>query len=230
MMPHRRSCDSIACSSSRARFSPASPLFGLFVRSLSTRRSAASTRSCARSRSARVYWRGSGRMRFFRRDGRAPLRRIASRLTSVEFFVTSSSSHAPGSRRRVADDNRYTHELRFDRCLASEYRRVSAALHVRSCAGFRTPPARARGGTRHCRHPKTCTKRGHDWSATHPGFGHETCRPAEPSSEVQSPAIMTFADFQTRLHRAQLLLYALRSNYCGGGRAHDCHDDECHPA
>jgi hypothetical protein len=100
MMPRRRSCDSMACSSSRARFSPASPLLGLFVRSLSTRRSAASTRSCARSRSARVYWRGSGRMRFFRRDGRAPYpRRIASRLTSVEFFVTSSSSHAPGSRR-----------------------------------------------------------------------------------------------------------------------------------
>ena len=35
-------------------------------------------------------------MRFFRRDGRAPYpRRIASRLTSVDFFVTSSSSHAP---------------------------------------------------------------------------------------------------------------------------------------
>ena len=56
--------------------------------------------AAARSRSARVYWRGSGRMRLFRRDGRAPYpRRIASRLTSVEFFVTSSSSHAPGSRR-----------------------------------------------------------------------------------------------------------------------------------
>jgi hypothetical protein len=33
-----RSCDSMAYSSSRARSNPATPLLGLFVRSLSTRR------------------------------------------------------------------------------------------------------------------------------------------------------------------------------------------------
>src|SRR5215216_3505773 len=52
--------------SSCARSRPARPRVGLFVRSLSIRRSAAATRSRARSKSARVYCRGFGRMRFLR--------------------------------------------------------------------------------------------------------------------------------------------------------------------
>ena len=51
---------------------PARPLSGLLLRSLSIRRSAAATRSRARSRSATVYCRGSGRVRFLARSLRRP--------------------------------------------------------------------------------------------------------------------------------------------------------------
>ena len=64
--PRKRSCDSMTDSSSCARSSPARPRLGLFVRSLSIRRSAAATRSRARSKSAMVYCRGFGRVRFLR--------------------------------------------------------------------------------------------------------------------------------------------------------------------
>jgi len=102
------SCDSISDNSSRARSRPALPVLGLFERSLSTRRSAASTRSRARSRSTRVYWRSFGRVRFFRGDTRAPnARRMAFRLTPVEFFVMSLSLHAPRSRQRVAQHKHF---------------------------------------------------------------------------------------------------------------------------
>ena len=70
--------NSMTCSSSCARSNPARPLLGLFVRSLSIRRSAASTRSRARSRSATVYWRGSGRVRFLRGPFDALLARMAA--------------------------------------------------------------------------------------------------------------------------------------------------------
>jgi hypothetical protein len=62
----KRSCDIMTDSSSCARSSPARPQLGLFVRSLSIRRSAAATRSHARSQSAMVYCRGFGRVRFLR--------------------------------------------------------------------------------------------------------------------------------------------------------------------
>src|SRR5262249_40210564 len=65
--PRRRSCDSMTCSSSCARSNPARPLLGLLLWSLSIRRSAAATRSRARSKSATVYCRGPGRVRFPRR-------------------------------------------------------------------------------------------------------------------------------------------------------------------
>ena len=62
--PRERSCNSMKDSSSCARFNPARPLLELLIRSLSIRRSAAATRSRARSKSTTVYCRGSGRMRF----------------------------------------------------------------------------------------------------------------------------------------------------------------------
>ena len=96
--PRTRSCDSTSDNSSCARSSPALPLLGLFERSLSTRRSAASTRSRARSKSTKVYWRGLGGVRFFRGDARG---RRPFRLTPVDFFIMSP--HAPRSRRRVAE-------------------------------------------------------------------------------------------------------------------------------
>ena len=49
-------------SSSCARFNPARPLLELHMGSLSIWRSAAATRSRARSKSATVYCRGSGRV------------------------------------------------------------------------------------------------------------------------------------------------------------------------
>jgi hypothetical protein len=61
--PRKRSCDSMTDSSSCARFNPARPRLGLPLQSFSIRRSAAATRSRARSKSA--YCRGSGRVRFF---------------------------------------------------------------------------------------------------------------------------------------------------------------------
>ena len=62
--PRKRSCDSMMCSSCCARSNPARALLGLLVWSLSIRRSAAATRSRARSRLATVYCRGCGRVRF----------------------------------------------------------------------------------------------------------------------------------------------------------------------
>ena len=97
-MPRRRRSDSMAYRSNRARSSPVCALLGLLVRSFSTRRYAASTRSRARPRSTRLYCRGSGRVRFFRGDGRPPNARwISPRLTPFNFFVTSPSLRASGS-------------------------------------------------------------------------------------------------------------------------------------
>jgi hypothetical protein len=62
--PRKRSCDSMMCSSNCARSNPARPLLGLLVWSFSIRRSAASTRSRARSNSATVYCRDCGGVRF----------------------------------------------------------------------------------------------------------------------------------------------------------------------
>ena len=62
MMPRRRSSDSMVYKLSCARSRPARALSGLLVWSLPTRRCAASTRSRARSRSTKVYWRGFGRV------------------------------------------------------------------------------------------------------------------------------------------------------------------------
>ena len=81
--PGKRSCDSMMCSSSCARSSPARPRLGLFVRSLSIRRSAASTRSRARSRSATVYCRGSGRVRFLR----GPFDALRSTMAALSCFA-----------------------------------------------------------------------------------------------------------------------------------------------
>jgi hypothetical protein len=53
-------------SSRCALFNPARPLLELLMGSLSIRRFAAATRSRARSKSAMVYCRGSGRVRFLR--------------------------------------------------------------------------------------------------------------------------------------------------------------------
>src|ERR1700730_18667883 len=65
-------------SSSCARSNPARPLLGLLVWSLAIRRFAASARSCARSKSATVYCRGSGRVRFLRGPFDALLARMAA--------------------------------------------------------------------------------------------------------------------------------------------------------
>jgi hypothetical protein len=75
--PRERSCDSMTDSSSCALFNPARPLLELLIGSLSIRRSAAATRSRARSKSAMVYCRGSGRMRFFRGRFAALLERMS---------------------------------------------------------------------------------------------------------------------------------------------------------
>jgi hypothetical protein len=69
-------------SSSCARFNPARPLFGLLLRSLAIRRSAAATRSRARSRSARVHRRGSGRTRFLR----GPFATLLARMAALSCF------------------------------------------------------------------------------------------------------------------------------------------------
>ncbi len=89
--PRKRNCDSMTDSSSCARSNPALPLLGFFLRSLSIRRSAAATRSRARSRSATVYCRGSGRVRFLRgrfaatpgEDGRLELLPNRHRATPI---------------------------------------------------------------------------------------------------------------------------------------------------
>jgi hypothetical protein len=76
--PRKRSCDSMTDSSSCARFNPARPRLGLPLRSFSVRRSAAATRSHARSKSTTVYCRGSGRVRFFR----GPLAVLRTRIAA----------------------------------------------------------------------------------------------------------------------------------------------------
>ena len=73
-----RNCDSMMCSANCARSNPARPQLGLFVRSFSIRRSAAATRSRARSRSAMVYRRGSDGVRFRRGPGDALLAGIGA--------------------------------------------------------------------------------------------------------------------------------------------------------
>jgi hypothetical protein len=64
--PRARSCDSMTDSSNCALFNSARPLLELLMGSLSIRRSAAASRSRARSKSATVYCRGSRRVRFLR--------------------------------------------------------------------------------------------------------------------------------------------------------------------
>jgi hypothetical protein len=76
--PRKRNCNSMMCNWPRARSNPARPPLGLLVWSLSIRRSAASTRSRARSKSAMVYCRGSGRVRFLRGPFDALLVRMAA--------------------------------------------------------------------------------------------------------------------------------------------------------
>jgi hypothetical protein len=73
------------CSSSCARSNPARPLLGLLVWSLSIRRSAAATRFRARSRSATVYCRGPGRVRF----PRDPFDALLARMAAVSFFAAA---------------------------------------------------------------------------------------------------------------------------------------------
>ena len=68
----------MTASSSYARSNPACPLLGLLLRSLSIWRSAAATRSRARSRSATVYCRGFGRVGFLRGPCAALLARMAA--------------------------------------------------------------------------------------------------------------------------------------------------------
>ena len=81
--PRKRNCDSMMCTSSCARFNPARPLSGLLVCSLSIRRSAASTRSRARSKSATVYCRGPGRVRF----PRGPFDALLMRMAALSLFA-----------------------------------------------------------------------------------------------------------------------------------------------
>jgi hypothetical protein len=80
--PRKRSRDSMTDSPSCARSNPARPLLGLLLRSLSIRRNAAATRSRARSRSATVYCRGSGRVRFLR----GPFADLLARMAALSCF------------------------------------------------------------------------------------------------------------------------------------------------
>ena len=75
------SLNSMTCSLSCARSKPA---LELFVRSLSIRRSAASTRSRARFRSASVYCLGSGRVRFLR-----PFDALLARKAALSRFAVA---------------------------------------------------------------------------------------------------------------------------------------------
>ena len=76
-------CNSMMRKSTCARSNPAPPLLGLLVWSLSIRRSAASTRSRARSKSAMVYCRGSGRARF----PRGPFDALLMRMAALSLFA-----------------------------------------------------------------------------------------------------------------------------------------------
>jgi hypothetical protein len=64
---------------------PCSPAAAQLVWSLSIRRSAAATRSRARSKSATVYCRGPGRVRFLR----DPFDALLARMTAVSFFAAA---------------------------------------------------------------------------------------------------------------------------------------------
>jgi len=90
--PRERSCDSMTDSSSCAVFNPARPLLELLMGSLSIRRFAAATRSRARSKSATVYCRGSGRVRFLRGRFAALLPRMSC------FPVATCRSDCPANR------------------------------------------------------------------------------------------------------------------------------------
>ena len=81
--PRKRNCNSMMRNSTCARSNPAPPLLGLLVWSLSIRRSAASTRSRARSKSAMVYCRGSGRVRF----PRGPFDALLMRMAALSLFA-----------------------------------------------------------------------------------------------------------------------------------------------
>src|SRR5262249_39140701 len=81
--PRKRNCDSMMCSSSCARSNPARPLLGLLLWSLSIRRSAAATRSRARSKSATVYCRGPGRVRF----PRCPFDALRATMAALSCFA-----------------------------------------------------------------------------------------------------------------------------------------------
>src|SRR6266478_3908549 len=104
--PRKRSCDSMTDSSSCARSSPTRPRLGLFVRSLSIRRSAAATRSRARSKSATVYCRGFGRVRFLRGPFAALLARMAAlscfpvAIGATPIFPANPANQTYSSRRR----------------------------------------------------------------------------------------------------------------------------------
>jgi hypothetical protein len=79
-----------------ARSNPVRSLLGLLLRSLSIRRSAAATRSRARSRSATVYCRGSGRVRFLR----GPFAALLARMAALSCFPVAivHSDYPSGSR------------------------------------------------------------------------------------------------------------------------------------
>ena len=92
--PRNRSCDSMMWSASCARFKPGRPLLEWPVYSLAIRRSAARTRSRARSKSVMLYCRGSGRVRF----PRGPFAGLLARTTALSCFaVATGLLHFPTS-------------------------------------------------------------------------------------------------------------------------------------
>src|SRR5262249_4513044 len=100
----KRSCGSMSSSSICARSNPARALVGLLVWSLAIRRSAASTRSFARSKSTTVYCRGSGRVRF-------PRRRFDAFLaTTVALNLGVAMDHSD-SQATAAHNQTYSAEL-----------------------------------------------------------------------------------------------------------------------
>jgi hypothetical protein len=92
-----RSCDSMLFSSSCARSNPARPRLGLLVWSLSIRRSAASTRSRARCRSATVYCRGCCRVRF----PRGPFGALFAGMADLCCFMADRQGITGSTIRRV---------------------------------------------------------------------------------------------------------------------------------
>jgi hypothetical protein len=86
--PRKRSCDSMMCSSSCARFNPARALFELLVCSFSIRRPAASTRSRARSKSTTVYCRDCGGVCF----PRDPFETLFAKMAGLGCFTVDQPS------------------------------------------------------------------------------------------------------------------------------------------